>query len=275
MLSAFFDETGHSQDEKQLFNGMGGVLAPTDHWEGFEEKWERTRQEFKIEFFHMKDFAHFRGFFDGWSETKRQKLYDKLLRHMETTHVLPMGVSIPMEAFRGFPEEQRQKFIDPYYLGFWSVITQSTIFMNNSGMSPEEKVALVFSEQVEFKNKAHELYDEITQTQYDSVRMRNATRILKDRTLSPVFRDMRHFAALQAADIVAYEVYKEHERLLGLRRSATPRHGYLQMIEMSKKLGYKEPFCKFYTQADLADFVNEMEREEKRKSYWEKKRASS
>ncbi|MDQ3755926.1 MAG: hypothetical protein M3371_14485 [Acidobacteriota bacterium] len=194
---------------------------------------------------------------------------------METTYVLPLGVSVPMEVFRGFSEEQREKFIDPYYLGFLSVITQSTIFVNNSGMSPEEKVALVFSDQVEFKNKAHELYDEITQTQYDSVRMHNATRLLKDRTLSPVFRNMREFVALQAADIVAYEVYKEHERRAGLRQNEKPRHGYLQMIKMSKRLGYKEPFCKFYTQADLADFVNEMELEEKRKSYWAKKRARS
>ncbi len=236
MLSAFFDETGHSRDEKQLFNGMAGVLAPADHWEAFEEKWKRTLQEYKIRFFHMKDFANFRGFFEGWSEAKRQKLYGKLLTHMETTYVLPMGVSIPMEAFRGFSEEQREKFIDPYYLCFLSVITQSTIFMNNSGMSPEEKVALVFSDQVEFKNKAQELYDEITQTQYDSVRMRSAAQILKDRTLSPVFRNMRKIVALQAADIVAYEVYKEHERRSGLRQSAKPRYGYLQMIEMSKKL---------------------------------------
>ncbi|MDQ3755927.1 MAG: hypothetical protein M3371_14490 [Acidobacteriota bacterium] len=68
MLSAFFDETGHSRDEKQLFNGMAGVLAPADHWEAFEKKWKRTLQEFEIPFFHMKDFANFRKCFEGWSE---------------------------------------------------------------------------------------------------------------------------------------------------------------------------------------------------------------
>jgi len=275
VLSGYFDETGHSQDEKQRFNGMAGVLAPADHWESFEEKWKLTLEAFKIPFFHMKDFANFKGYFEGWSEAKRQKLYRRLLAHMETRYVFPLGISISMEAFKSFPEEQREKFIDPYYLGFLSVITQTTVFMNNTGASPEEKAALVFSDQVEFKHKAHQLYDEIVQTQYDSVRMHNATKALKARVLSPVFRDMREFAALQAADIVAYEVYKEHERRSGLRQSAKPRYGYLKLIDMSNRLGFKEPFCKFNEQADIAGFIEAMEAEERRKAYWAKKRATS
>jgi hypothetical protein len=272
MLSAYFDETGHSQDDRQHFNGMAGVLAPADHWEVFEERWKQTLEEFKIPFFHMKHFAHYKGSFNGWSEAKRQRLYGKLLRHMEAAYLLPLGVSIPMKDFRDFPGEQQKKFIDPYYLGFLSVITYSIAFMNNCGMSPEEKVSLVFSDQVEFKNRAHELYDEATQTLHDSVRMQNTTRAIRNRTRSPVFLNMREFVALQAADIVAYEVYKEHERRLGLRQSAKARHGYLQLIKMSNRLGYAEPFCTFYTRADLAGFVKEMEFEEHRKSYWEKKR---
>lgn len=274
MLSGYFDETGHSQDKKQRFNGMAGVLAPADDWESFEKKWKQTLGAFKIPFFHMKDFANLRGCFEGWSEAKRQKLYRRLLAHMETTNVFPLGISISMEAFRSFPEEQREKFTDPYYLSFLSFITQTTVFMNNAGASSEEKAALVFSDQVEFKHKAHQLYDDIVQTQHDSVRVHNAAKALKARILPPVFRDMRECAALQAADIVAYEVYKEHERRSGLRQSVKSRYGYLKLIDMSNRLEFQEPFCKFNEQADIADFIEAMEAEERRKAYWAKKRAT-
>ncbi|MET0462924.1 MAG: DUF3800 domain-containing protein [Chitinophagaceae bacterium] len=275
MLSGYFDETGHSGDEKQLFNGMAGVLAPADHWEAFEEKWKQTLKAFKIPFFHMKDFANFKGFFEGWSEDKRRHLYGKLLAHMETAYIFPVGVSISMSAFRSFPEEQRKKFIDPYYLGFLAVITQTTVFMNNAGMSPEEKAELIFSDQVEFKGKAHGLYDEIIRAPYDTVQMLSTARLVKSRILLPVFRDMRDFAALQAADVVAYEVYKEHERLSGARQGAKPRHGYLKLTEMSNRLGYDGPFCKFYARPDLADFIQTMEAEERRKAYWAKKKVKA
>jgi hypothetical protein len=275
MLSAYFDETGHSRDEKQLFNGMAGVLAPADHWGAFEERWRQTLKDFEIPFFHMKDFANFKGFFKGWSEYKRRRLYGKLLAHMETAYIFPVGVSISMSAFRSFSEEQRKMFNDPYHLSFLTAITLTMVFMNNAGMSPEEKAGLIFSDQVEFKNKAHELYDEIIRAPYDTVRMLSTAREINSHILRPVFRDMRDFAALQAADVVAYEVYKEHERLSGVRRSATPRHGFLKLTEMSNRLGYAAPFCRFYGQSDIADFIQTMEAEERRKTYWAKRKAKT
>jgi hypothetical protein len=128
---------------------------------------------------------------------------------------------------------------------------------------------------VEFRGKAQELYDEIIQAPYDTVRMISTARVIKSRILPPRFRGMRNIAALQAADVVAYEVYKEHERLSGVRRSAKPRHGYLKLTEMSNRLGYEAPFCTFYAQSELADFIQTMEAEERRKAYWAKKRAKA
>lgn len=45
MLTAYMDETGHSKDERQRFNGMAGLLAPTWAWEEFEPKWKQTLKE--------------------------------------------------------------------------------------------------------------------------------------------------------------------------------------------------------------------------------------
>ena len=53
MLTAYFDETGHSHDEKQKFNGMAGLLCKAEEWEKFEERWDRLLKKFKIPYIHM------------------------------------------------------------------------------------------------------------------------------------------------------------------------------------------------------------------------------
>lgn len=277
MLNAYFDETGHSRDLPQRFNGMAGIAAPADHWEVFEKKWKSTLKEFHIPYFHMKDFAHSLNVFEDWKgkESKRRKLLGKLWAHIESTYSMPVGASIPMDAFRSFTEEQQKLFIDPYYLGFLSVMGFLTGFMEHVGLASSEKVALIFSDQVEFKGRARTIYADATKTLQDSLSMQNATRVMKSRTLTPIFQDMRKVVALQAADIAAYEVFKEHERLLGYRQADSPRYGYQRMMEMSNRLGYEQPLIKFYTKDDLAEFIKDMEASERRKAYWKKRRTAS
>ncbi len=100
MLTAFMDETGHSKDERQRFNGMAGLLATGDDWEQFERQWKVILDEYKIPFFHMKDFANRKQFFKGWDEAKRRELLDKLLKTVRAANALPIGSILPMEDFR-------------------------------------------------------------------------------------------------------------------------------------------------------------------------------
>jgi len=248
MLTGFMDETGHSQDEAQRFNGIAGLLAPSDHWVKFEDKWNRTLDEFKIPYFHMKDFeardvGGSKSFYKGWSELKRRKLFGKLLRNMEVIHPLPIGVSIPMEEFRKFTEKERGHFGDPYFLCFLVILSYSTTFLDATGAAPSEKVALVFSDQVEFKYRALKLYDEALKIGSSIKRSANP----------PDFRAMRDLVPLQAADIVAYEIYKEHDRVL-YRPHHKPRFGYERLAKMSARLGFN-PMFDFFTKTKLIEYV--------------------
>src|SRR5689334_16457589 len=90
MLSAYLDETGHSKDELQRFNGIAGFLAPAKKWIEFERSWNRTltSKEFDLPYFHMREFeakdkdGNPRGRYKGWSKEKRERLYSKLMRHI-------------------------------------------------------------------------------------------------------------------------------------------------------------------------------------------------
>jgi hypothetical protein len=53
----YMDETGHSRDQKQRFNGMAGLIAPAENWNSLTVKWNKVLEEFHIPYFHMKDWA--------------------------------------------------------------------------------------------------------------------------------------------------------------------------------------------------------------------------
>lgn len=265
MLWGFMDETGHSRDERQRFNGMAGLVAPLEHWAEFERKWKKTLKEFKIPHFHMKDFESSaltefsrtsKNPFKGWSQIKKAKLFQKLLKHMETAYVYPLGSSLAMEDFRRLTPEQRALFDDPYYMGFVSVLAFVGGFLDKAGAASSVRAAIVFSDQVEFKNRALEFFE----------RAISDEEFIKRRIDPPSFRDMRDLVPLQAADIVAYEVYKEHERQR-YRPHDSPREGYQALQRMARRLGH-EPLIRFRTRSDFLADVEAIETEHRRIAYW-------
>jgi Protein of unknown function (DUF3800) len=263
MLTAYLDETGHSKDEKQRFNGMAGLIAPAYNWEVFERKWKATLKEYKLPFFHMKDFANFKGHYEGWSEERRKKLFGKLMLHMETIAPLPIGIIIPMEEFRKLTEEEQGYFEDPYYFCWQSMIAMANTYLEFKRAPLEEKVAMVFSDQVEFKKETRKLWEII---QHGQILNRRAA-------TSPDFRDMRELVPLQAADIVAYEAYKEYERLRH-RPNADQRFGLKRLTKMSERHGHKLMFT-FHTKATLDDYVEYNKRVIRQIEYENKKMTKS
>ncbi|HUS12562.1 MAG TPA: DUF3800 domain-containing protein [Pyrinomonadaceae bacterium] len=241
MLTAYMDETGHSQDEKQRFNGMAGLLAPTWRWEELEPKWKQTLKDFKISCFHMKDFANRKREFEGWHELKRKKLYGKLLKHIEMAEPYPVGSILAMSDFLTLRPEQQAGFGDPYHVGFLSILAYLThvggvLLKDYAG----EKIAAVFSDHVEFRHSALQGFE----------LMRDRHSKVGEFVDSPVFRDMRVLVPLQAADVVAYELYKEFERQL-FRQNAKPRYGYEMLCKMSSRLGFEGPMFAFHNRESL------------------------
>jgi hypothetical protein len=83
LLTAYMDESGHSADPAYHFAAMAGFVAPLKVWEVVGDIWERVCKWKPFELqepFHMKDFAHFKGQFEGWDEQKRKALYGRLVQ---------------------------------------------------------------------------------------------------------------------------------------------------------------------------------------------------
>lgn len=240
MLTGYMDETGHSRDERQRFVGVAGLVAPAESWEAFDRKWKETLGVFKIPYFHMKDFANRRRYFEGWSELKRQKLLGKLLRIIATTHPFPVGAIVSLDDYRSFSAEDRELMGDPYHFCLMGCVYLPAWRTENA--STAVRVAIVFGEQSEFKNMAGLLLDDFKQN--------NAAAKRFD---PPAFEDMKTVVPLQAADIVAYELYKEFERRR-YRPQVKQRYGYGELMKTALRSYTIMPFI-FHTRDTLAGFV--------------------
>lgn len=270
MLRAYMDETGHSRDEMQKFNGMAGLLAPADRWDEFESRWNATlaNKEFRIPYFHMREFefvdglGNRKGFYTGWSEEKRRRLFSKLVRHIKNAHALPVGSIVAMEDWRRLSDLQRQLLHgDPYFLAYQNVIAYSTGTAEVLQMPADVQVELIFSDHAEFKNRALRLYDEIYSVGLYIHRSAHP----------PEFHDMKDRGALQAADLIAYEMYKEYDRVR-YRPQHKQRWGFLEISNQMAALGTPLLF-RFYKPLDLIEYAQSSEREHRRVEYWRRKRA--
>ena len=260
MIYGYLDETGHSSDERQRFNGMAGFLAQKDEWERVEKKWMATLKLFGIPFFHMKDFAHSRGSFAGWSEPKRRQLFGKLLTHLESINPIPIGVIFDMEAFRRLPPEKLKHLTEPYMLSCSAMLSLTGGMLDAIGV--KTRTTIIFSEQVEFRQCARDYY------RYAVSRDSVVSKLIAP----PEFGDMREVVPLQAADIMAYELYKECDRQVN-SSSRPPRHGFEVITKMSNRIGWKQPGYKFIGYQDLLAFVNASEAMDRHEAYWKKRRA--
>lgn len=201
--TAYMDETGHAADDAQRFCGMAGFLAPADRWEVFEGKWKQVLVDFKIPYFHMKEFAHSEGVFAGWrgKELKRRKLFGTLLNKIAAIHPIPIGSITSLDAYRALTDEDRMIHHDPYLRSLLDCSGMPGIVLRDQ--PPEVRYAVVFSEQTEFRHRAESVYQMIRKGFTFASRM-----------MYPDFKDMRALVPLQAADIIAYELHKEFERQL-------------------------------------------------------------
>ncbi len=243
LLKGYMDETGHSKDERQRFVGVAGLVALVEDWEASERKWKETLSVFKIPYFHMKDFANRRKHYENWSELKRKKLLGKLFRIIATTHPFPVGAIVSLDDYRSFSAEDRELMGDPYHYCLMGCVYMPAWRTENA--STDTRIAIIFSEQSEFKNMAGLLLDDFKQNNTAGKRFD-----------LPEFEDMKTFVPLQAADIVAYELYKEFERRR-YRPQDDQRYGYVELMKIALRSYTMIPFI-FHTRDTLGRFIKDL-----------------
>jgi Protein of unknown function (DUF3800) len=240
---AYMDETGHAADDNQHFCGMAGFLATADRWEILEGRWKQTLKRFDVDYMHMKEYGPSTGIFKSWKgdERKRKAFFGELLSHLRDIRAIPFGSIYSLDAYRGLSKEDREILNEPYLKSLADCVGIPALILDKE--PPEVKYGVVFSEQAEFKHRAAKTYD-----------LFRAMYTIGERMMYPDFKDMRCLVALQAADIIAYELSREFGRQLR-KPTEKPRYGYSQIFRMAYKTLPFTPFL-FYSETKIREFIS-------------------
>jgi len=238
MLKAFFDESGHLKDPNEKVLSIGGCIAPLEAWESFEQEWGEALERFDVPAFHMKLFAHFRGPFEMWTETKRRDFLALLMEIMHRHITKCVGAVLPLSEYNNLTPEQKLVLPDPYFICFQDSLHGAGLTAAHL-YEPQEKVQVVFAEHPEFGARAYELW----------LACKKELPV-KDRLVSIAFASPNDVLPLQAADLVAYELNQLGHLMLDPKRVPVE-----ELRWPMRQIHRKFPEFEYYTAARLAKRV--------------------
>lgn len=77
-FAAYFDASGGLSDSAKV---VAGYIARVEDWERFDADWRLVLANANVPYFHMKEFAHFKGPYSGWQgqDTRRANFLSRLV----------------------------------------------------------------------------------------------------------------------------------------------------------------------------------------------------
>ena len=223
MLRSYMDESGKYDDPNIVTVSVCGAVASLDQWTGFEKEWKRALDDYHVSWFHMREFAFFKGEFKGWTEPRRQEFLGKLIDIMNKNIVGYLAATMSKLNFDLLTKEQQSVIgNDPYYPCFMACVIHSAQTVLH--LAPEEKVELFFADNPDFKGNAQEFWRRCKSIHApEDIRKRLGTVTLN--------AEPRDVLPLQAADLVAYEVNHHLTEMYKTQQWPKERWAYNQLKE--------------------------------------------
>ncbi len=198
MLQAYLDESGTKHTEIVT---IGGFVSSALRWRRFDKEWSQILKTMSVQYFHMREYAHYRGQFQGWSDARREIIMTKLIPIIRRHVIFKVAVSIDMRAYnRLFPKKLKEAFGDSYYFCFRECVNAIVKRCKQTGV--QESVSYTFDENKPLAARAKRIF----------AGYKNNPNFPDDyhRVGSISYADDKVARRLQAADIMAYEANKFH-----------------------------------------------------------------
>lgn len=192
LIRAYFDETGiHNGSEATV---VCGIVAPEGIWDDFDFDWKKQLNVFSVPYFHAVECEHAQGAFQSLQRPLRDSLVWGLADVIGKHRILILNAGVSNRDWENFPHIWKV-FKSPFHLCFAYCLEKISNWSNQH--ADGEPVALIFSEQNEYRPNAEKIYDAYI-----------AAKGLPHRLVSLQFSSMKDFAGLQGADLVCYETYQ-------------------------------------------------------------------
>ena len=220
-LTGYFDASGTHDGSETVV--LAGWLSTDRGWIPFEEQWRALLGHYGLSMFHMREFAHHRGEFEHWSEPQRRIRFSEFVETITRYALSSVAVAVPVKEFEEEFTPAARRHVGGAYGFAASVLMLEVARFVEESLKPEGspfQVAYVLEKGDLGAGQVMKLFQ---------ANMMDEKSAAREHLLSFRIEDKRKFVALQAADILAYELYQNFPRQMGTN-SRPPRRYNLNQL---------------------------------------------
>jgi Protein of unknown function (DUF3800) len=189
MLTAYFDESGHPDSGPGLV--VAGFVSTVQRWQKFESEWRKELEAFGVSSLHMKHYTSSQGEYAGWkgNEKKRAAFLARLIRVIKRRTISSIGSAMLLNDYREVDKTyELSEFISPYPLCAANCQHKTKVWSQEHGY-PIDRIRFIYEDGAKHKGQFVELCEKLGFS-------------------SPIFEPKGNIVALEAADLIAYELRK-------------------------------------------------------------------
>ncbi len=219
-LTGYFDASGtHRQSETVA---VAGFFAAAAAWVEFSARWQLALSDFGLDHFHMTDFAFGAPPYDEWSEPQRRARLARLLTIIREHAGFSVGIVVDRSAFDRIISPRARKVCGDAF-GLATIAAFMEVGRMLRGTDIDAWASYVFDRGSLGAGTVLKVFQ---------ANMEDPVAKEQLRALDLRFADKNLFLPLQAADILAYELYKDMPRHLR-RESKVPRFPLTELASMT------------------------------------------
>lgn len=226
-MQAFLDESGTHAGSR--VTAMAGYVIDDDALLLLETEWIATLQKYGMDELHMREFVPPYGKYSHWDGQKKRETLEGLVRLVHKHSLIGVGAALEMTHFmstsHAFAHSKSPALVaSPYEWCFRYCAVQAASWADSCG-----KVGAIDYLLDDGCNSRGSVYERF-QMSLDAPALREGFRLG-----SLNFGNSKTSPALQCADLLAYEMYREADRVLS-HAARPPRGSFLALFRNDDRL---------------------------------------
>jgi Protein of unknown function (DUF3800) len=201
LLQAFSDDSASESGDRRLF--MAGYVYPEEGWKSFADAWSSAlRQSPSIDYLHMVEAQNLRDQFAGWKKPQRDAKLRNLANVIQIFRPVSFQFSVSRRDFNHFVKSNSPKPLGkPHFECIFGIICTLANWSEQSGL--RSPIDFIFDDQEGVSVDVDLFFEQMT------AGLPAPARALINS--KPAFRSDKQFLPLQAADMLAWHLRREHE----------------------------------------------------------------
>lgn len=222
-LQAVTDDSVAQSGDRRLY--LAGYLNVADRWARFADAWaEELRETPSIGYLKMVEAQNLRGEFKGWSAEQRDAKLASMARIIRHFKPVSFEVSVSTKEFDRLVKPYAPYGLKtPYFPCIFAVTSSVAQLTSRGGSSPP--IDFIFDEQRGVSEDIIQSFEHMKRNlPADARKIINGT---------PIFRSDSDYLPLQAADMLAWHLRREHESGVAMEAAGGIRGDHHLMSEIT------------------------------------------